>query len=146
MKVVLRAALKSIAPTCIGEVGALLKYYCYSVLFLLLLLLYIFNIITIIIIIIIILEENRDDCFVFSWCDKKYRTWHFFKQSKVQWTAVASLKGHVTRDDRQHNDAMLEQRCNHSKQYRNNVATLCCAKNRRCESFRNITLMSTAKY
>ena len=67
MKVVLRAALKSIAPTCIGEVGALLKYYCYSLLFLLLLLLYIFNIIPIIIIIIIIiLEENRDDCFVFS--------------------------------------------------------------------------------
>ena len=24
-----------------------------------------------------------------------YRTWHFFKQSKVQWIAVASLKGHV---------------------------------------------------
>ena len=31
---------------------------------------------------------------------------------------------------------MLEQRCNHSKQYCNNVATLCCAKNRRCESSR----------
>ena len=29
---------------------------------------------------------------------------------------------------------MLEQCCNHSKQCRNNVATLCCAKNRRCES------------
>ena len=65
MKVVLRAALKSIAPTCIGEVGTLLKYYCYLLLFLLLLFI-IFNIITIIIIIIIILEENRDDCFVFS--------------------------------------------------------------------------------
>ena len=26
---------------------------------------------------------------------KKYRTWHFFKQSKVQWIVVASLKGHV---------------------------------------------------
>ena len=31
---------------------------------------------------------------------------------------------------------MLEQCCNHSKQCRNNVATLCCAKNRRCESSR----------
>ena len=31
---------------------------------------------------------------------------------------------------------MLEQCCNHSKQCRNNVETLCCAKNRRCESSR----------
>ena len=31
---------------------------------------------------------------------------------------------------------MLEQCCNYSKQYRNNVATLCFAKNRRCESSR----------
>ena len=31
---------------------------------------------------------------------------------------------------------MLEQCCNHSKQCRNNVATLCCAKNRHCESSR----------
>ena len=32
--------------------------------------------------------------------------------------------------------AMLEQCCKHSKQCRRNVATLCCAKNRRCESSR----------
>ena len=31
---------------------------------------------------------------------------------------------------------MLEQCCNHSKQCRKNVAKLCCAKNRRCESSR----------
>ena len=31
---------------------------------------------------------------------------------------------------------MLEQCCNFSKQCRNNVATPCCAKNRRCESSR----------
>ena len=31
---------------------------------------------------------------------------------------------------------MLEQCCNHSKQCRNNVATLCCAKNRLCKSSR----------
>ena len=31
----------------------------------------------------------------------------------------------------QHSVTMLEQRCNHSKQYSNN-ATLCCAKNRLC--------------
>ena len=50
--------------------------------------------------------------------------------------------GDVTRDDSQrrflaqHSVAILEQCCNHSKQCRNNVATLCCAKNRRCESSR----------
>ena len=32
--------------------------------------------------------------------------------------------------------AILEQCCYHSKQCRNNVATLCCAKNRRYESSR----------
>ena len=36
----------------------------------------------------------------------------------------------------QNNAAMLKQCCNHSKQCRNNVATLCCVKNRRCESSR----------
>ena len=52
------------------------------------------------------------------------------------------FKGDVTRDDsqqrflEQHSVAMLEQCCNHSKQCRNNVATLCCARNRRCESSR----------
>ena len=34
---------------------------------------------------------------------------------------------------------MLEQCCNHSKQCRNNVATLCCAKGRRFESSRVIS-------
>ena len=34
----------------------------------------------------------------------------------------------------QHGVAMLEQCRNHLKQCHNNVATLCCAKNRRCES------------
>ena len=34
---------------------------------------------------------------------------------------------------------MLEQCCNHSKQCRDNIATLCCAKNRRCESSRVIS-------
>ena len=51
-------------------------------------------------------------------------------------------KGDVTRDDSQrrflaqHGVEMLEQCCNHSIQCRNNVATPCCAKNRRCESSR----------
>ena len=31
---------------------------------------------------------------------------------------------------------MLQQCCNHSKQCRNNVVTLCCAENRRCQSSR----------
>ena len=51
-------------------------------------------------------------------------------------------KGDVTRVDSQRrflvqrSVAMLEQCCKHSKQCWNNVATLCCAKNRRCESSR----------
>ena len=51
-------------------------------------------------------------------------------------------KGDVTRDDsqrlfwEQYSVAMLEQWCNHSKQCRNNVVMLCCAKNRRSESSR----------
>ena len=69
MKVVLRAALKSIAPTCIGEVGTLLKYYCYLLLFLLLLF-FIFNIITIIIISI----SNSMIC---SGIWHKYHEWYF---------------------------------------------------------------------
>ena len=59
-------------------------------------------------------------------------------------------KGDVTRDDlqrpflAQHSIAMLEQCCNYSKQCRNNVTTLCCDKNRRCESSR-VTSPSAAK-
>ena len=55
---------------------------------------------------------------------------------------ISEFKGDVTRDDSQrpslvqHSVAMLEQCCNHSKQCRNNVETLCYAKNRRCESSR----------
>ena len=51
-------------------------------------------------------------------------------------------KGDVTRNDSQqrflaqHSVAMLEQCCNSSKQCGKNVASLCWAKNRRCESFR----------
>ena len=57
-------------------------------------------------------------------------------------TPVADRKGDVTRDDsqrrfsRQHSVAMLEQCGHYSKQCRNNIATLCCAKNRLCESSR----------
>ena len=51
-------------------------------------------------------------------------------------------QGDVTRGDSQgrflaqRSVGMLEQCCNHSKQCRSNVATLHCAKNRRCESSR----------
>ena len=51
-------------------------------------------------------------------------------------------KGNVTlrNDDllAQHSFAILEQCCNHLKRCRNNVATLCGAKNRRRESSRVI--------
>ena len=43
----------------------------------------------------------------------------------------------------QHSVAILEQCCNHLKQCRNDVATLCCAKNRRCESSRVTSPLST---
>ena len=55
---------------------------------------------------------------------------------------VLYTKGEVTRDDSQRrflakHSAMLQCcSCNHLKQYRNNVATLCCGKNRRCQSSR----------
>ena len=57
--------------------------------------------------------------------------------------------GDVTQDDSQrrfsaqHWVAMVEQCCNHLKQCRNNVATLCCAKNRRCESCRVTSPLSS---
>ena len=46
---------------------------------------------------------------------------------------------------------MLEQCCNHSKQCRNNVATLCCAKGRCCESSRvtspsNVQFLQTLRF
>ena len=65
-----------------------------------------------------------------SWVEKR-ATWLF-----------NSFEGDVTLDDSQrrflaqHSVAMLEQCSNHSKQCGNNVATLCCPKNRRCESSR----------
>ena len=55
---------------------------------------------------------------------------------------MGTFRGGVARDDSQrrflvqHSVAMLQQCCNNSKQFRNNVATLCGAKNRRCESSR----------
>ena len=66
--------------------------------------------------------------------------------------AGSVLSGDVTRDDSQrrflpqHSAAMLKQCCNHSKQCRNNVATLCCAKNRRCESSRVTSPLGTSSY
>ena len=49
-------------------------------------------------------------------------------------------KGDITWDDlqrrflAQHRVQTLEQYCSYSKQCNNNVVTLCCAKNDRCES------------
>ena len=58
---------------------------------------------------------------------------------------VLESKGDVMRHDSQrlflaqYSLAMLEQCCSHSKQCRNNVETLSCAKNRGCESSRVIS-------
>ena len=57
-----------------------------------------------------------------------------------EWTQAFCVKGEVRRDDSQRRFlaqqvfAMLEQCCNYSKQCCDNVVTLCCAKNPRCES------------
>ena len=67
---------------------------------------------------------------------------------KITWGEVLSppfrskcvLKGDVAQNDSQRrflaqrSVTMLEQCCNYSKQFCNNVATLCCAKNGNCES------------
>ena len=63
----------------------------------------------------------------------------FKNKNGYVWTGP---KGDVTRDNSQrrfltqHSVAMLEQCWKYSKQCRNNVAKLRCAKNRRCESSR----------
>ena len=48
------------------------------------------------------------------------------------------LHGKIRKDTflAQHSVAMLEQCCYYRKESRNNVATLCCANNCRCESSR----------
>ena len=70
-------------------------------------------------------------CLAFSLGSRSRRFWQQQERLKNN-----RFKGDVTRDDSQrrflaqHSVAMLEQCCNYSKQCRNNVATLCCAKNR----------------
>ena len=52
-----------------------------------------------------------------------------------------AIEGDVIRDDSerrflaQHSASMLKQCCNHSRHGRNDVATLCCAKTRRRQSY-----------
>ena len=68
--------------------------------------------------------------------DNKNRGGFIDRQRK----GVVCVQANVTRGDSQrrfsaqHSVAMLEQCCDYSKQRRNNVATLCCAKNRYCKS------------
>ena len=60
---------------------------------------------------------------------------------------VVLLKGDVTRDDSQrrflaqHSIATLLRHCFEYLQHYSNIATLCCAKNRRCESSRVTSLL-----
>ena len=64
---------------------------------------------------------------------------HFLHQAFSPWRRV-QLKGDVTRDDSQqqflaqHSVATLLRCCFELLQHCSNIATLCCAKNRRCES------------
>ena len=71
---------------------------------------------------------------------------HSIQKNLILFVLLLQPNRDVTRDNSQrrflaqHSVAMLKQCCNNSKQRRNNVATLCCAKNRRCESYScNIT-------
>ena len=73
-------------------------------------------------------------------CNKSYEVRLAFEVPTPQ--KPVFIKGDVRQEDlqqqffAQHYNAMLEQCCNCSKQRRNNVVNMCCAKNSRCESFR----------
>ena len=77
--------------------------------------------------------------FVFLW---RLRIIGFCQKLTFQMKATKRKGDDVTRYDSQrrflaqHSVAMLEQCCKYSKQCQNNVATLCYAKNRCCESSR----------
>ena len=51
-----------------------------------------------------------------------------------RWCYMGRFANTIYSATQRHSIAMLQQCCNHSKQCRNNVVMLCCAKNRRCES------------
>ena len=77
---------------------------------------------------------------------KPYICWHYWflcsLSVNVRATLNARLRWCYTRADSQrqflvqHSVAILERCCSYSKECRNNVATLCWAKNLRCESSR----------
>ena len=94
------------------------------------------------------LKFERKDVWDMKWADVSCIVGSLSKSFRASHNSVTiqrrrrfrEPKGDVTRDDSQrrflaqHSVATLEQCCYHSKQCRNNVATLCCARNRRCES------------
>ena len=59
-----------------------------------------------------------------------------FEAARIHFSNDVSVAAAVVVDGKQHSVAC----CSHSKQCRNNVATRCCAKNRRCESSSVISL------
>ena len=74
---------------------------------------------------------------------------NYHKKLRMGFVGLVLNRLFSTRDDSQrrffaqHSVTMLEQCCNHSKQCRSNVAKLSCAKNRRCESSRVTTPLSS---
>ena len=96
----------------------------------------------------IVLRNSTPGGFAYIWQSKWFgkiaiktgRMQTHFRSDIFAAVASSDRKGDVTRKDSQrrflvqHSVAMLEQCCNHSKKCRShNVATLCWAKNRRCE-------------
>ena len=69
-----------------------------------------------------------------SWNTPLSKQGHFLNCHRVRLKVM--LHGTIRNDYSvvQHSVAMLEQCCTYSKQCHNHVATLCCAKNRPCES------------
>ena len=69
-----------------------------------------------------------------SWNTPLSKQGHFLNCHRVRFKVM--LRGTIRNDYSvaQHSVAMLEQCCTYSKQCLNHVATLCCAKNRPCES------------
>ena len=59
-----------------------------------------------------------------------------FEAARIHFSNDVFVAAAVVVDGKQHSVAC----CSHSKQCRNNVATRCCAKNRRCESSSVISL------
>ena len=94
-------------------------------------------------------EHHRSRGGYFDTCNRSNRYYHAFNidtmnglKKKSHCLSAINSKGVVTRDDSQrrfltqHSVATLLRHCFEWSQHCSNIAKLCCAKNRRCESSR----------